>query len=344
MDILIGFSLFVSAIVLVFSVESKCFHLGSKYYKLDPTWPIDSEAFQGEVFSAAIDDVKGEVYVSQRGDDIPHVLVFDIGVGKLLRNFTYKDSSTLQDIHGMRWQFNETNQQGYVWVTDVGNGPHGYTVKRLLPDGTLDLTMGVAGKAGTSLHPLMFGNVADVAINKEGILYVADGDGGVNNRVVKVELRNSGPLTIWSVGNNGTAPGQFRIPHSVELDDGGRLWVADRMNGRLEAFDASTGTFLGNWSSCFYDGEPYSVRLSKDRGHFIVTQLNSDQIVLVKAALGSGPIGDTCHRLDTIALGKDTKPHLVAVSKATGAFFVGELGSQSCQKFVPILQNNLWVT
>ena len=48
--------------------------------------------------------------------------------------------------------------------------------------------MGVAGKAGTSLHPLMFGNVADIAINEEGVLYIADGDGGVNNRVVKVEL------------------------------------------------------------------------------------------------------------------------------------------------------------
>lgn len=48
--------------------------------------------------------------------------------------------------------------------------------------------MGVAGKSGTSLHPLMFGDVADIAINDEGVLYIADGDGGVNNRVVKVEL------------------------------------------------------------------------------------------------------------------------------------------------------------
>ncbi|XP_030837798.1 NHL repeat-containing protein 3 [Strongylocentrotus purpuratus] len=337
MELLSGFSVFVSAVVLlVFSVKSSCYHLkDGAFYKLDPTWPIDMEAFKGPVYSAAIDDDNGEVYVSQRGDGIPHVLVFDLEVGRLLRSFTYNDSSMLQDLHGMRYQFNETNQQGYIWVTDVGDGVHGHTVKRLLPNGTVDLTMGVAGKSGTSLHPLMFGDVADIAINAEGVLYIADGDGGVNNRVVKVELRNSGTLAMWSIGGNGSSPGQFHIPHSVELDEGGRLWVADRMNGRLEAFDAKTGELLGIWSSCFKDGEPYSVRLSKDKGHFIVTQLNSDQIVLVKAAPGSGPIGD-CHRLDTITLGKDTKPHLVAVSKSTGAFFVGELGTQACQKFVPI--------
>eukprot|EP00057_Strongylocentrotus_purpuratus_P010940 XP_011665414.1 PREDICTED: NHL repeat-containing protein 3 [Strongylocentrotus purpuratus] len=303
MELLSGFSVFVSAVVLlVFSVKSSCYHLkDGAFYKLDPTWPIDMEAFKGPVYSAAIDDDNGEVYVSQRGDGIPHVLVFDLEVGRLLRSFTYNDSSMLQDLHGMRYQFNETNQQGYIWVTDVGD------VLRL----------------------------ADIAINAEGVLYIADGDGGVNNRVVKVELRNSGTLAMWSIGGNGSSPGQFHIPHSVELDEGGRLWVADRMNGRLEAFDAKTGELLGIWSSCFKDGEPYSVRLSKDKGHFIVTQLNSDQIVLVKAAPGSGPIGD-CHRLDTITLGKDTKPHLVAVSKSTGAFFVGELGTQACQKFVPI--------
>ena len=42
--------------------------------------------------------------------------------GKLLRTFTYNDSNTLQDLHGMRYQYNETNDEGYVWVTDVGDG------------------------------------------------------------------------------------------------------------------------------------------------------------------------------------------------------------------------------
>lgn len=67
MELQSGFSVFVSAVVLlVFSVKSSCYHLkDSAFYKLDPTWPIDSEAFKGPVYSAAIDDDNGEVYVSQ---------------------------------------------------------------------------------------------------------------------------------------------------------------------------------------------------------------------------------------------------------------------------------------
>ena len=65
----------------------------------------------------------------------------------------------------------------------------------------------------------------------------------------------------WLVGGvNGSKPGQFYIPHSVELDGVGQVWVADRMNGRLQAFDTGNGRYLGEWSSCFTDGEPYSVR------------------------------------------------------------------------------------
>ena len=61
------FAVFVSVVVLlVFSVKSSCYHIKENtLYKLDPTWPIDSQAFKGPVYSAAIDDDNGEVYVSQ---------------------------------------------------------------------------------------------------------------------------------------------------------------------------------------------------------------------------------------------------------------------------------------
>ena len=64
----------------------------------------------------------------------------------------------------------------------------------------------------------------------------------------------------WHVGIEGTSPSQFHIPHSVDLDSYGRVWVADRMNGRIQAFDAKSGKYIGEWTSCFQDGQPYSVR------------------------------------------------------------------------------------
>ena len=34
-------------------------------YKLDPSWPGLSSVFTGPVYSAAVDDKNGEIYVSQ---------------------------------------------------------------------------------------------------------------------------------------------------------------------------------------------------------------------------------------------------------------------------------------
>ena len=52
-------------------------------------------------------------------------------------------------------------------------------------------------------------------------------------------------LKEW--GGAGTGPGQFRLPHSIQVDARGIVYVADRENGRIQRFD-SNGTFLGEWT------------------------------------------------------------------------------------------------
>ncbi len=44
----------------------------------------------------------------------------------------------------------------------------------------------------------------------------------------------------------GSAPGEFRTPHSLAFDSRGRLFVADRGNVRLQIFDQE-GKFLDEW-------------------------------------------------------------------------------------------------
>jgi sugar lactone lactonase YvrE len=44
-------------------------------------------------------------------------------------------------------------------------------------------------------------------------------------------------------GQIGTAHGEFRTPHALEIDSLGRLWVADRGNHRLQIFDQE-GNYL----------------------------------------------------------------------------------------------------
>ena len=48
---------------------------------------------------------------------------------------------------------------------------------------------------------------------------------------------------IKSWGKLGSAPGEFRTPHSLAFDSRGRLFVADRGNVRLQIFDQD-GKFL----------------------------------------------------------------------------------------------------
>ena len=62
--------------------------------------------------------------------------------------------------------------------------------------------------------------------------YVVDGDGGMNNRLLKIDEEGSVVAATGDV--NGSLPGQFNIPHNVVMDDMRRLWVADRANKRVQ--------------------------------------------------------------------------------------------------------------
>ena len=71
--------------------------------------------------------------------------------------------------------------------------------------------------------------------------YVVDGDGGMNNRLLKID--NSGNVVASSTNINGTLPGQFNIPHNIVMDDMRRLWVADRANKRIQVRTGSAVDF-----------------------------------------------------------------------------------------------------
>lgn len=65
-------------------------------------------------------------------------------------------------------------------------GSYGYTVKQYSLEGELLKVLGTPGTPGSSLTPLQFGNVADVGFDRDGMMYIADGDGGLNNRLVEL--------------------------------------------------------------------------------------------------------------------------------------------------------------
>lgn len=190
--------------------------------------------------------------------------------------------------------------------------------------------LGTPGKAGSGLSPLQFDQPAEIFVHDSGEIYIVDGDGGMNNRLIKLSKDQE---MLWMHGEKGQGPAQFYIPHSVTVDNAQRIWVTDRGNKRIQVFNSITGDWLGTWGSCFTYDAPYSIRLTADKKYFVVVQLNINQILLLDAPL-VGLIGQ-CKVVSVIQLADEVKPHLVDIDLKTGAFYVAEIGAQQAQKFTP---------
>lgn len=299
--------------------------LGRPLYKLDLSWPKNPELFTGEVFGVAVNQYAAVVYVAQRGDHVPKVLVFTTD-GDFLMSW---NTTTLEMPHGI-FLADAASSNPTVWITDVGNGPYGHCIKQYSPSGKLLQVLGTPGKAGSGLKPLQFDQPAEIFIHDSGEMYIVDGDGGMNNRLIKLSKEQD---VLWMHGEKGQGLAQFYIPHSVTVDNAMRVWVADRGNKRIQVFNSITGDWLGTWGSCFTEDAPYSVRLTPDKKYFVVVQLNTNQISLLDAP----PVGliGQCTVVSVIQLADEVKPHLVDLDLKTGALYVAEIGAQQAQKFTP---------
>ena len=108
-----------------------------------------------------------------------------------------------------------------------------------------------------------FNRPTDVAWDSNGNIYVADGYG--NSRVAKYD-RNGKWIKNW--GSTGTAPGQFRVVHGIQIDAANNIYVADRDNRRIQVFDTE-GTFKTQfrnvgapWAICITPGTPQYLYVS----------------------------------------------------------------------------------
>jgi DNA-binding beta-propeller fold protein YncE len=127
-----------------------------------------------------------------------------------------------------------------------------HTVRVFRPDGTLVRTLGQAGVASDTgfvawTKPVErsagpFNMVTNAAPGPDGRLYVADGYG---NAAVHVFDPAGSHLFSW--GEPGTGPGQFRLPHGIAVDRSGKVYVADRENSRIQIFTPD-GAYLDQWT------------------------------------------------------------------------------------------------
>jgi peptidylamidoglycolate lyase len=225
-------------------------------------WPeLSAGMVLGQVSGVAIDS-RGDVFVFHRpghpwfGDAItdtiqsPAILRLERRTGTILSALGGDGLFTMP--HGLR-----IDSHDRLWVTDVGT----HTVRKLSADGAVLLQVGTPGEAGQDATH--FNQPTDVYPAEDGSFYVADGYG--NARIAK--FSEVGEF-LFEWGTRGEAPGQFDTPHSIAGDAHGRIYVADRGNGRLQVFDAE-GRFLDAWKSQAL-GRPWAVAVAPDESIYVV--------------------------------------------------------------------------
>ncbi|MBI4521439.1 MAG: 6-bladed beta-propeller [Gemmatimonadetes bacterium] len=125
--------------------------------------------------------------------------------------------------------------QGNVWTTDAKTS----RVIKFTPEGRILMEISVGGQPADCQGA--FCGTTDIAFAPNGNLFIAD---GYRNARILEYTPDGRKLREW--GEAGTGPGQFRLPHSIAVDEAGIVYVADRENGRVQRFDL-TGRYLGEW-------------------------------------------------------------------------------------------------
>jgi DNA-binding beta-propeller fold protein YncE len=134
-------------------------------------------------------------------------------------------------------------------------------VVKFSPEGRVLMTLGKAGMPGNTQD--MFDEPSGIVVAPDGDFYVADGHGGnTNDRIVKFNKEGKF-LTAW--GKHGKAQGEFNEPHGIALDSTGRVFVADRVNNRIQIFDPA-GKFIAEWKQF---GRPSDVAIDKNDNIYV---------------------------------------------------------------------------
>jgi DNA-binding beta-propeller fold protein YncE len=206
-----------------------------------------ADLYFGEVTGVAVNS-KGHIFVFSRGNSTGPA--YGASAAQLLEFAA--DGTFVREIgHNLyAWAYAHTvkvDPEDNIWVTDKGSD----MVIKFNPEGRVAMVFGRKQEAsddGTGplkkpKPPLppedgMFRQVTDVAWDKSGNTYISDGY--INSRVAKVD-KDGNWLKSW--GEPGDGPGQFDTPHSLAVDAGGSVYVADRGNRRIQVFDGE-GKFL----------------------------------------------------------------------------------------------------
>ncbi len=152
-----------------------------------------------------------------------------------------------------------------IWTVDEGTN----MVTKFSPDGKVLMVLGRRPPAvlGAVAYPAagpnppaqkyIFCRPTDVGWDAQGNIFISDGY--CNNRVVKYD-KDGRFLAQAGSEKAGSALGEFNLPHGLQVDEKGNVWVADRSNFRYQVLDNDLKpmrefTNLGvGWTLCISPG------------------------------------------------------------------------------------------
>jgi hypothetical protein len=242
------------------------------HFEVDPTWPsIPNNWVLGEVTSVSVDKhdhiwvlhVPQSVPEAQRANAAPPVLEFD-AAGKLLSSWGGAASGGpwLGREHGI---FVDAND--FVWIGGRAGWPRATTpgvsddmVMKFTTTGKFVMQIGHSGQSKGNVDTENVHQATDVFVDTDAKeVYVADGYG--NKRVIVFDSETGAFKRMWGAfGNPPPAtfgpnaatpqpqttpdgPPEFGLPHAIKVSRDGVVYVADRINNRIQMF-TTAGKFV----------------------------------------------------------------------------------------------------
>jgi sugar lactone lactonase YvrE len=192
--------------------------------------------------------------------------------------------------------------QGTIYVADAGDAN---AIRRITRDGTVStLAGGTLGFADGSGRDARFNSPSGLAIDGQGVLYVAD----TGNNAVRRITPDGRVATLAGTGQSGYRDGpgveaQFNGPIGVAVDARGRVIVADTYNDRIRAIepDGTVTTIAGGAEPGLLDHRGSDARFDTPSGvaidpagNIVVADTGNDLVRVI------APSGDVSSRVPTL--------------------------------------------
>lgn len=152
--------------------------------------------------------------------------------------------------------------------------------------GTVNTLAGsdIGFKDDTSVLNSQFNNPSDIAVNKDGDIFVVDSG---NNRIRKISSTD-GVTTFAGDGSTGDGDdigtkAQFNTPNGIVIDPDGNLFVADTFNhrirkitpsGEVSTFAGSTEGFKNDNGTSAQFNQPIDITIDKKRNLYVTDSNN----------------------------------------------------------------------